>query len=48
LDLQHPTLCRSRSISEPLVRRRSIAAARRPIRRVITRTTSHNSVLSVG
>jgi len=33
---------------KPLIRRRSSATARRPTKRTATRTTSHNSVLSVG
>src|SRR6266480_1857065 len=38
---------RLRSLN-PLIRRSSSALARRPTRRVTTRTTSHNNVLSVG
>ena len=48
LDLVHPTPCRTRAIAKTLDTRSSSALPRRPTKRVTTRTTSHNNVLSVG
>ena len=48
LDLVHAPVRSARRLRKPAIRRSSSALASRPTRRVRTRTTSHNNVLSVG